>query len=97
MSLLPFDQVCEVRTNPEGTLLGTVAGHVEVVNSASETARGERYDANGELEPDAAELVVGFANRQIVCEGTRYKVVSAVSRSYVPHVEVSLLELRPGG
>jgi hypothetical protein len=93
----PFDQRVEIRTNPEGASLLQTIGHVEPSEGSSETARGERYDASGQLAIDSAEHLVGQANRQVVCEGVTYKVVSAVAYSVLPHVAVQLLELRPGG
>lgn len=97
---LPFDQTVEVWENPvdpDAEPLATVKGAIWPTLGSSETDRGERYDADGQLEPGAAEFLVGEPNRAVISEGTKYKVVAAVKHTFVPHVEVQLFELRPGG
>lgn len=97
VGLLPYDQEVEVRSNPDGEPLATVQGQIRPLLGSFETDRGERYDYEGELEPAAAEYVVGTANRQLVVDDEIYKVVAAVEWTFLPHVQVSLLQLRPGG
>jgi hypothetical protein len=70
---------------------------IDEIPGGSETARGERYDADFVMDIDAAPYIVRQPNRKIVVGGVRYAVVSAVAHDVVPHVEGTIAELRPGG
>lgn len=95
--MLPFDQEVEIRKSPDGEVLGVVDGHIERAPSPGETQRGERYDWTGQLHLDAADPLLGQANREVIVNDTRYRVVDSIEYLAVPHIAVALLELRPGG
>lgn len=97
MAPLPFDQEAEIRSSPDGTLLWQAGCRIWPADGASAAESGERYDATGEFEPESADYLVRQGNRQVICEGVTYKVVSAVEHEFLPHVSVTLMELRPGG
>lgn len=70
---------------------------IEEIPGGEETSRGERYDADGIVEQAAAPHLVRQPNRKLVIDGVRYSVVSAVHHDVLPHVQVTLADLRPAG
>jgi hypothetical protein len=61
------------------------------------TRTGAAYDWTGQAQlADQAELV-GKANRTLLIDGTRYKLIEALPMTILPHVELRLLEVRPAG
>lgn len=93
MSVLPFLTEGQVQKQG-GEATGTLKLSVWRAGSPRETRVGEAYDWTGEAHVDAAPLLVGKANRQIVVGAQRFKVISAVKHDFLPHVALNLLEMK---
>jgi hypothetical protein len=96
MASLPFDQQGEIR-DQAGTVLATIACHLDPLPSPRRTGSGATYEWQGEAELSAAEHVVGKPNRTLVIDGRWLKIVGAAAHTILPHVELQLSEPRPAG
>lgn len=70
---------------------------IEEIPGGTTTARGESYDADGAIEVAAAPHLVRVPNRKLVIDGVKWAVVGAVEHEVLPHVQLTLAELRPAG
>lgn len=93
--MLPFDGLATV-ANQSGTVLATdVPIHLDEAGSNT-TRVGVVVDYLADVHVSAAEHLVNQVNRRLLVDGRIFKVISAVSYPYVPHLEVGLKETRGG-
>ncbi len=100
MPPLPFDRVAAVVEQGGDPVAGAeaIAVACRSMRSPRETNRGEVYDWTGEAEAKAAPFLVDAVNRSLVLDdGLTLKLVGAVAHDFLPHVELTLRQMKQGG
>lgn len=97
MPPLPFDTTVTVLDSNRAVVAEDVAAAVRQLGSPRRTGTGQSYDWTGELEAAAAPYLVGKANVRLAHQGRQLAVLSAVEHEFLPHVEITASEVRPGG
>lgn len=96
MAIRPYDQRATIKN--AGEVLATdVPCHFERVGQQSETARGERYDWEGQVDITAKAHLLRVGARQMILDGKEYRVVDSQEFDLLPHLVVQIAEIRAGG
>lgn len=97
MGVLPFDKVGDVQRQGGALVRSGVPIAIWPAGEGAVTPVGEAYDFLAQAAVEAANDLVRQPNRQVVVDGITLKVIWAQRHDHLPHVELRLRELRPGG
>lgn len=90
---LPFDRTATIQKQGAPIATDVPCSPIWPAGDPRETPVGESYDYFAEVPAAAATHLPRGANREIIIDGRRLKVVAAEPMQFVPHVALKLREM----
>lgn len=97
MPPLPFRTTGEVSQQGGTVLIEALPCSVWKLKSARQTSRGEFYEWTGQAHVSGAAAIIDKANRVLTVDGRRLRILDATKHDFIPHIELSLGEMRAAG
>lgn len=96
MGSLPFLTTGDLKDQGGSLLQADVPVSVWPVGGRTDSKTGQVYDHEGQADLDY-EALMGGPNRSMTINSVEYKIVSGIPYLHVPHVQLLLRRVIPGG